>query len=312
MRKKTKKKNKLLLLLLPFIFAIFLSLESDFYNNLKTNLFPTLEESQQNYEETLSSPSTDLTVYFLDVGQADSIMIGNDNQYMLIDAGNNEDGEKLVTYFQNKKIEKFSYIVATHPHEDHIGGMDDIINNFDVENFYMPDVVTTTKTFEDVLDALEQKSLYFETPEIGSNFQLGNAKIEVIYVGNDSSDLNSSSIVLKLTYGEISFLFTGDATSEVESTIINKNLNSNVLKVAHHGSKYSSNSTFLNKVNPQYAIVSVGANNSYNHPDDIVLERLKKMNTQIYRTDESGTIIFKTDGKNIDISTEKTDTNGNE
>ena len=223
------KKKNVINILIGIAVVFYIIFGTSALDDIKNSTASVINAGEQEAAEVNSGE--ELMVYFLDVGQADSIMIENDNQYMLIDAGNNEDGEKLVTYFQNKKIEKFSYIVATHPHEDHIGGMDDIINNFDIENFYMPDVVTTTKTFEDVLDALEQKSLYFETPEIGSNFQLGNANIEVIYVGNDSSDLNSSSIVLKLTYGEISFLFTGDATSEVENTIINKNLNSNVLKV---------------------------------------------------------------------------------
>ena len=248
---------------------------------------------------------------FLDVGQADSILINANNKYMLIDAGNNEDGEKLVMYLKSLGIEKFDYVVGTHAHEDHIGGMDNIIDSFDIGTFYMPDVITTTKTFEDVLDSLEKKNLNFDTPQIGSTFDLGKAKIETIYVGKDSKNLNNSSIILKLTYGNVSFLFTGDTESDVEKTLLNKDIESDVLKVAHHGSNTSSSNAFLKKVNPKYAIISVGTGNSYGHPKSVILDRLEKLGTKIYRTDELGTIIVTTDGEKIEVSNVKTDTNGN-
>ena len=175
----------------------------------------------------------------------------------------------------------------------------------------MPDVITTTKTFEDVLDSLEKKNLNFDTPQIGSTFDLGKAKIETIYVGKDSKNLNDSSIILKLAYGNISFLFTGDTESDVEKTLLNKDIESDVLKVAHHGSNTSSSNAFLKKVNPKYAIISVGTGNSYGHPKSVILDRLEKLGTKIYRTDELGTIIVTTDGEKIEVSNIKTDTNGN-
>lgn len=252
----------------------------------------------------------DLSVYFVDVGQADCILINNKGQYMLIDAGNNEDGEKLVQYFKDLGINKFNYVIGTHAHEDHIGGMDNIINNFEIGTFYMPDVVTTTKTFEDVLDALENKNLSFETPEIDSSFSLSDAEVEVLYVGDESNDLNDTSIILKLIYQNNSFLFTGDASSKVEKQILNKNIKSDVLKVGHHGSQYSSSESFLKKVNPKYSIIQVGIGNTYDHPKDIILSRLDKINSSVYRTDQYGTIIAKSDGNNISITKLETDTNG--
>ena len=129
-----------------------------------------------------------LNVYYLDVGQADSILIENNNKYMLIDAGNNEDGEKLVTYFKRLGITKFDIVVGTHAHEDHIGGMDDIINNFEIEDFYMPEVITTTKTFEDLITALENKRVTFNTPSIGDVFLFGGCKFEVLHVGDCDDD----------------------------------------------------------------------------------------------------------------------------
>ena len=187
-----------------------------------------------NQKETYSNKnvvSSNLQVYFIDVGQADSILITNQDHYMLIDAGNNEDGPKLVKYFKDELgISKFDYVVGTHPHEDHIGGLDDIINNFTIDNFYIPDVMTTTKTFEDVLDALDNKGLEITVPNIGDKFNLGEAEFEVMYTGTDDSDLNNTSIVLKMIFGNYSYLFTGDATDKVEKILLDKDIDVDVLK----------------------------------------------------------------------------------
>lgn len=249
-----------------------------------------------------------IKVSFLDVGQGDSILIQTSDKNMLIDAGNTEDGSKLVEYFKEQGINEFNYVIGTHAHEDHIGGMSKIINNFKIDKFYMPDVITTTKTFEDTLDALNNNNVKFETPTIGDTFNLGDAVIKVLYVGTDSSNLNNSSIVLKMTYGNIKYLFMGDATTSVEKEILGDDLKADILKVGHHGSSTSSSDEFLNKVNPEYAIISVGLNNSYNLPSDKTINRLGNVN--VYRTDESGTIIVTSDGGSINIETLKTDTNG--
>ncbi len=252
----------------------------------------------------------DITVSFIDVGQADSILIRTNGHNMLIDAGNNSDGEKLVSYFNNLGITNFDYVIGTHAHEDHIGGMDDIIENFDIDTFYMPDATTTTKTFEDVLDALISKDMSINVPKIDDEFYLDSAKIKVIYAGDKTNDLNDSSIVLKLTYGNNSFLFTGDATSNVEKVILNKDIKADVLKVGHHGSGYSSTDEFLNVVNPKYGVILVGKNNSYGHPTKETLDKLINKNIKIYRTDQDGTITFTSDGKYISVKTMITDTDG--
>lgn len=311
MNKKHKKGNSKIISLIIVTICIIFGLSSEQLNEtfgLITNTMATQETTST--EKNIINSKEELQVYFLDVGQADSILIANNNEYMLIDGGNNNDGPLLVKYFQSLGIKEFKYIVGTHPHEDHIGGLDDIIKNFTIDNIYIPDAMTTTKTFEDLLDAIDEKNLTYKVPKINSTFFLGNATLKVIYTGTDTSDLNNTSIVLKLTYHNISFLLTGDATSETEKKILNKDITSTVLKVGHHGSKYSSSPNFLKKVNPKYAIISVGKNNIYNHPATTTINKLEKLNTQIYRTDQDGTILFKTTGNNITIEKLKTNTNG--
>ena len=263
-----------------------------------------------NVKQTINESSSNLKIYFVDVGQADCILINDNNEYGLIDAGNNEDGEKIVKYFKDLGITKFKYVFGTHAHEDHIGGMDNIIENFQIEHFYMPDTITTTRTFEEVLDALEEKNIAFETPEEDENLTFSDTDFKVLHVGKDKRDLNDTSIVLKLTYKNTSYLFMGDATSSVEKDILDKDVKSDVLKVGHHGSQYSSTISFLKKVSPKYAIIEVGKNNSYNHPKEVTLKKLEDLGTKIYRTDEDGTIILTSDGENMSFETVKTDTNG--
>ena len=299
---KKKKKQKLPkgISILLIIIAIFYSLyEKDIDKTFGLPVTETFKETENT-----------LDITYLDVGQADSILIQNEGHNMLIDAGNNEDGPLLVQYFKEQNITKFDYLITTHPHEDHIGGMDDIINNFDIEKIYMPDVTTTTKTFLDVLEAIEKKNMTYDVPNINQNFTLGNTLFQVIYTGNDKKNLNNSSIILKATFKNTSYLFTGDATSEVEKKILNKDIQATVLKVGHHGSKYSTTTEFLNQVNPKYAIISVGKNNSYNHPNQVTINKLEKKNIEIHRTDQEGSIFLKSDGKTINITSKKTNTNG--
>ena len=249
----------------------------------------------------------DVVVKFFDVGQADSIFVQSAGVNMLIDAGTNNMGNTVVQNLKDLGITKIDYLVGTHPHEDHIGGMDDVINNFEIGTIYMPKVQTNTKTFEDVLDAISNKGLTITTPEVGYVFEVGNTKCEVMCVGTgtteENSNLNLSSIVIRMVYGEESFLFMGDAEEKNESS--RQWLQTTVLKVGHHGSDTSSSESFLNQVKPEISVISVGINNTYGHPKKTTLDKLNALETSIYRTDQNGTITITCDGTNCVVTTEK-------
>lgn len=267
--------------------------------------------TSSSYENnSTSSNNNEVLVYFIDVGQADAIYIKDGNSNMMIDAGNNADGQLLVKYLQSLGVQEFKYVVGTHAHEDHIGGMDDIINNFKINNFYMPDAISTSKTFEDVLDALDSKKVTFQTPKIGDKFMLGNANFEVLSIGTDTSDLNDTSLVLKMTYNTTCVLFMGDASSNVEKNLLDKDINCQVLKVGHHGSRYSSSDEFIKKVSPTYGIIMVGKDNKYGHPTKKTLDILEKYQVNIHRTDEEGTILMHLKDHDISFENFKTETNG--
>lgn len=300
-KKDMKKLIVLVILLLSYAYTTFINTEN------KNQEGPIKERKT---EDVIFADENTLNVYFIDVGQADSILLENKGHYMLIDAGNNEDGPKLVNYFNEQDIKEFDYVVGTHAHEDHIGGMDDIIKNFKIDNFYMPDAITTTKTFEDVLDALEETNVIFQTPKVNQTFNLQDTTITTLSVTADEKNLNDTSIVLKVKHGTNTFLLMGDASTKIEKNLLNKDIKSDVLKVGHHGSRYSTSLEFLKKVSPEYAVISVGENNTYKHPHEEILKRLEEQNIQIYRTDKQGTILAKSNGSIITFSTIKTDTNG--
>ncbi len=267
---------------------------------------PIKSSPTQNKEQ---EPVTNgvLEVHYIDVGQGDSILIHLSGKTMLIDAGNN--AASIITYIKTLNIDKIDAIVATHPHADHIGGMAEIINEFVVDKIYMPKVAHTSKTYENLLLTIKNKNLKVNTAKAGTTIDLGNKiKIEVMAPNSENyNNLNDYSAVVKIEYENVSFLFAGDAEAISEKEMVEKygnKLKANVLKVGHHGSTTSTTLNFLNTVSPEYAIISVGENNSYGHPNQETLDKLK--NIDVFRTDKLGTIVAKTDGQTINFAFEKT------
>lgn len=248
----------------------------------------------------------ELTVLYIDVGQADCELIECQNQVMLIDAGNNEDGKLLVDFIKGLGIEKIDYLIGTHVHEDHIGGLDDIIKNFEIGTFYMNGTKSTTMTYKDIEKAAKEKKLSIKNSSVGEKFYIGECCNEIIYNNNKAEDENNTSIVVRSTYGNNSFIFMGDLEKSEENKA--KWPKTTVLKVGHHGSPGSSSEKFLEQINPTYSVISVGEND-YGHPSEETLSRLENINSNIYRTDELGTIIIKSDGNDITVSNLKTKTN---
>lgn len=246
-----------------------------------------------------------MEVHFLNVGQADCSLIKfSDGSNVLIDAGNNADGSYITEYLQNEDVKKLDVVVGTHPHEDHIGSLDTVIKNFDVGAVYMPDDIATTKTFEDVIDAIDEKGLSITEPVMGDTFNVGGGTFKILGPQKKYSDHNNNSIVLKLTYGDVSFMFTGDAEAEAESDILSKgyDLKADVLKVGHHGSSTSTSDAWLTAVSPSYAVIQSETGNDYGHPHKETIEKLNNAKIQIFRNDTMGEIVMKSDGKNISVT----------
>lgn len=246
-----------------------------------------------------------LKVSFIDVGQADSILVETPGgKSMLIDAGNNEDGDKVTSYIKGEGLNKVDVLVATHSHEDHIGGMDTVVNNFDIGKVYMSHGTTTTKTYQDVLTAIQNKGLKITSAKSGGSIDLDpELKIDILapHENDVFQDLNNYSVVLKVTYKNNSFLLTGDAedSSEVEMLMTGADLKADVLKVGHHGSNSSTTDKFLQSISPKYAVISVGKGNDYGHPAQQTLDKLVAANVQVFRTDVDGTIVASSDGNTI-------------
>lgn len=289
------------------IFILLLIIGMSYY--YKDNIYEPKEDKKIQLKEEQKIINNNLEIQFIDVGEADCALINLNGEYALIDAGNTIDGNKLVKYFESLGITDFKYLFGTHAHEDHIGGLANIIYNFNIGKVYMPNVPSEYKSFNNVLKALNKKNLELNNPINDEEYKLGESSLKIIYNGENEEDINNSSLIIKLTYKNKSFLFTGDSTKEVEYKYIDKDIKSNLLKVSHHGSNDASGANFLIKVHPEYAIISVGKDNEYHHPHQVTIDKLERLGTKIYRTDESGTIIVKSDGDNINIETIKTNTN---
>ncbi len=241
------------------------------------------------------------------MGQGDSIFIQLPNkETMLIDAGEAYEADNVINYLNNLGIKKIDYVVGTHPHTDHIGGLEEVINTFDVGTIYMPKVSSNSKTFEDLLTTISNKGLKVKTAKSGVVvLSEDNLKLEFIAPNSDNySNLNNYSAVLKLTYLDNTFLFMGDAETLSEDEITS-DVDADVIKVGHHGSDSSSSVEFVKKVSPEYAIIMVGEGNSYNHPYQSIIDRYESVGAKVLRTDLDGNIVCDSDGVDVTCSGDK-------
>lgn len=259
-----------------------------------------------NGKDVSAAEKDNFWVEFIDVGQGDCALIQCDGHYMIIDGGPSKASSTVYTILKNKGIKTIDLMIATHPDEDHIGGLSGALNYSSVGTVLSPVKQHDTKTFESLSKYVSKQGKTFMVPKTGDLYNLGTAKINILGPINSSADTNNQSIVVKVTYGVNSFIFTGDAEEEEENSIIRKykGLNCDVLKVGHHGSNSSTSKAWLDATKPTYAVIPVGQN-SYGHPTQNTIDKLTKAGATIYRTDLQGDIIFTSDGKKLSVQTEK-------
>lgn len=244
-----------------------------------------------------------LTVHFIDVGQADAALALCDGKAMLIDGGNADDSNLIYAYLQRLSISHLDYMVATHAHEDHVGGLSGALNYATVGQVFCPVTAYSSKAFQNFVKNVEKQGKALTVPSVGQCFSLGSATCRILAVNTDT-DTNNTSIVLKITYGSTTFLFTGDGEREVEQAMLDRgeDLSATVLKVGHHGSSTSTGYAFLWQVMPEYAVISCGKNNSYGHPHDEVLSRLRDGDVTLFRTDLQGDIVCFSNGSTVSFT----------
>lgn len=256
-----------------------------------------------------SKSYNNLEVSIVNVGQGDSIFIKTSNgKTILVDTGSIKEKEKMFKFLKSKDIKNIDMLIGTHPHEDHIGNMEAVVKNYTIGEIYMPKVTHTSKTFKNTINAIKDKGLTVKMANLSEKLKFDDIIIEFLAPNSESyKDLNNYSIVTKVTYGENSFLLTGDAEKESEEEMLSKkyDLKADVLKLAHHGSSTSNTKKFLAAVNPKFSVASCGEGNEYKHPHKEVVELLDKMNIPLLKTYETGTITFISDGKNITVNTER-------
>lgn len=263
-------------------------------------LVETKEKKDKNLDE--------LEITYIDIGQGNAVLVKSKNENLLIDGGNRANSRYYYNYIKNKNLKKIDYMIASHYDEDHIAGLISILENYKVLNVLSPAYKKDTKIYKSFKKSLSNSNANIINPIQGDSFNLGDAKVKILWpkVYKDGVD-NDNSIVVKITYRNMKFLFPADASKDVEDQLIYSgyNLKSDVLMVGHHGSKYSTSKEFLKEVRPKLAIISVGKNNRYKHPSKEVIKLLNSENIEILRTDIDGNITIKCDGNKIKINTNK-------
>lgn len=275
------------------------------YKNLKyilLTVFAVVGAGLLSLSVTSSAADVDkMEVHFIDVGQGDATLITSGDHSMLIDAGDDTKGTAIQNYLQKRNIQKLDYLILTHPDADHIGGAPVIITKFDIDTVFVSNYENDNKTYQKLIQALDNKRLKGITPKVGAQYALGTAQITILAPNKTYDDPNNASIALLIQNGNNKFLFTGDAEENAESDILANNLDisADVYHAGHHGSRTSTSEDFFAAVKPSYAVISCGVGNSYGHPHAQTLNTFRANGVKVYRTDEQGSIIAVSDGKEI-------------
>ncbi|MGL5756511.1 MAG: ComEC/Rec2 family competence protein [Paraclostridium sp.] len=306
--------NKIKKICIPLIFVFVLVLmtgcESKDTLEVKSKTDVKSYNNENENNTNSNSENTESELHFIDTGNSDAILIKQGDKAALIDGGDNDDEDRVVNYLESHGIKELEYVFATHPHADHIGGLDEVVNSIPVKNVYVSNGDANTKTYTDFIHAMANKGLYPSVPLLNSEFELGTSKFKVLSVAN-TEDPNNNSIVLEYINGNDKVLLMGDAESQIESSINVEDVD--LLKVGHHGSHSSSTSSFINKIKPEYAVIMVGKDNKYGHPHKETMDLLKHDNIEVHRSDECGDIVFKSTGDGLIVDCKKGSYNsGNE
>ena len=273
-------------------------------NKEKESIFEVKKEENGNNKNKSNTAVNNVEIHFINTGNSDSILIKDGNKAALIDGGENDDENRVVSYLRSQNVDELKYVIATHPDADHIGGLDAVVNEIKVDNVYVSNGDANTKTYADFITAMANKGLSASVPLLHSKFKLDKSEFEVLSVANQN-DPNNNSIVLEYRNGKDKMLFMGDAGREIEKTLDVSDVD--LIKIGHHGSSNSSDPSFISSINPKYAVITCGENNRYNHPDKETMDILKNNNIKVYRTDECGDIVFISTGNGLKTSSEEGD-----
>ena len=302
-KKRRKNKVKSYFKVIAIISCFLLLIVFRLFDYFEIVTYRSISQAVGLYDEPISYNPDATAVHFIDVGQGQCVLICSGGYNMLIDGGEKEYSSKIISYIENLDIEKLDYVIATHPHSDHIGGLSDIIEYFEVEKIIAPmipdNLVPTSNSYYNFLNAVKQNGNGMTKAVVGEVYNLGDSQFEIIApLSDESDDLNNYSVVCIFRYGENTALFGGDASKSEEDDILESGINIDIdlLNVFHHGSSSSSSKEFLYKASPEYCVIMCGADNSYGHPNKSTIERLEMYTDNIYRTDLQGTIICEMDG----------------
>lgn len=264
-------------------------------------VFAIRRELRRKDENLLTENATGMTVTFLDVGEGDAVIVTADGETMIVDGGLPEHSDLVYSYLRENSISHLRYVVCTHPHSDHVGGLSGALRYAEADEAFCCVKEYDSRSFEAFLRCLDEQGLELKVPETGTVLKLGEASVTVISPSEEYEELNDRSLVLRIDYGRISVLLTGDAGYEAEIDMMESefSLRADLLKVGHHGSGSSNYYYFLKEVNPQYAVISVGKDNEHGHPSEYVIEKLKDVGAEVFRTDMDGTVVFGSDGDSV-------------